>query len=212
MFTGIIQGLGKLKKVGETNSGKEFQFECPPLIPEIQLGDSISCNGVCLSATEKFENSFSCYAVKETLDKTNLKHLEQGSLVNFELAMLPNTRMGGHMVNGHVDVTVKVISILKLQDDSVEMTFNIPKEHLKYCIAKGSIALNGVSLTIAKIDNNSITTALIPITLESTNLGSLKIGDEVNMEVDSTGKYIETFFKNYLNEENPAFLERLVRG
>jgi len=212
MFTGIIQDLGKVDTVVDTQSGREFKFECRQLIRDIRLGDSICCSGVCLSATEIGEHTFSCYAVKETLEKSNLKYLEKGSPVNFELAMLPVTRMGGHIVNGHVDLTVKVIAINNLPDTSIEMSFNIPKEFLKYCIVKGTVALNGVSLTIAKLDSDSITTALIPITLESTNLGSLKIGDEVNLEVDSTGKYIETFFKNYLNEENSTFLERLVRG
>jgi len=211
MFTGIIQSLGSVKEIKSTESGRHFLFQSPELTPDINRGDSICCSGVCLSAVEVNSQTFLCYAVKETLEKTNLKQMQVGDKVNFELAMLPSTRVGGHFVNGHIDTTVKVVKKHVLPDNTVELSVQIPKEFLKYCVPKGSLALNGVSLTIAHIHQDYLTVALIPVTLEITNLGSVNLGDELNLEVDSTGKYIETFFKHYINQEAPDLLERWVK-
>ena len=149
MFTGIIQALGKVKNIGQNESGKEFLFECSSVSKGLALGDSVSCNGVCLSATHISKHTFTCYAVKETLSKTSLGQLVTGDSVNFELAMMAETRVGGHFVSGHIDTKVSVSKVESLSDGSIEMSFSIPREFLKYCITKGSIAFNGVSLTIA---------------------------------------------------------------
>ncbi len=212
MFTGIIEDLGTLLKATPNDLGIEFLFEPKRILPAIKVGDSVACNGVCLSATSITKNSFCCYAVKETLEKTNLGSLQQGDKVNFELAMGSESRVGGHHVSGHVDGVARVISWNSLQDGSAELWLELPASLQKYCIAKGSIALNGVSLTIAAKEKNKIKIALIPITIANTNLNQLEEGRAINVEVDLMGKYIENFLMAYFEDSDNPLIKELAKG
>ncbi len=191
MFTGIIQEIGTLVQSVPGGRGKKLEFACPTLRPKIQLGDSVSCNGVCLTATHFSANSFTAFAVGETLTRSNLDGLRAGAPINLELALTPETRLGGHFVMGHVDGLATLQHIKNFADGSKEITFTFPASLSKYCIEKGSVALNGISLTIAHIEGNQLTVAVIPATLQHTNLPTLHVGQDVNFEVDMLGKYVE---------------------
>ena len=159
---------------------------------EVSINDSVSCNGVCLTVVRTDKNSFEVQLVNETLNRTTAEFWKEKDELNLERALLPSTRMGGHFVQGHVDCVTKILKI-KHFDKSSTWTFKMNDDIEKYIVEKGSIALNGVSLTVASKDKNSFDVALIPHTIELTTFGNLTIGDSVNVEVDILGKYIENF-------------------
>ena len=159
---------------------------------EVSINDSVACNGVCLTVVRTYKNSFEVQLVNETLDRTTAEFWKEKDELNLERALLPSTRMGGHFVQGHVDCVTKILKI-KHFDKSSTWTFKMNDDIEKYIVEKGSIALNGVSLTVASKDKNSFDVALIPHTIELTTFGNLTIGDSVNVEVDILGKYIENF-------------------
>ncbi len=190
MFTGIIEELGKVTSIKKTDTGKQFQISAKVVMDDLKQGDSIAVNGVCLTAVEINEKGFKVDLVHETLNKSNLNELKNNSLVNLERALTLSTRLGGHMIQGHVE-TVGVILEKTPDGDGATIVVGVNPEWMRYCIPKGSIALDGISLTIADIEDNFISIALIPHTLEKTTLGFKEAGDTLNIETDIVGKYIE---------------------
>ena len=192
MFTGLIAELGKVVEIERGNESAVFTIQAPLLISQIKVGDSISVNGVCLTATSVTESSFSADVMIQTLKITSLAKLEIGSQVNLELAAAIDARMGGHIVQGHVDGVATVVGLAP-GEKWARFDITIPQELGKYIVNQGSIALDGISLTVGEIDdtNNQVTVWLIPETLERTNLSTKKAGDLINVEVDVLAKYVE---------------------
>lgn len=204
MFTGIVEELGKIK---EKNSN-QILVSCSKVLEQTQIGDSISVNGACLTVVKLFEDSFLADISQETFKITNFMHLKTGDFVNLERAMLANGRFGGHMVSGHIDSCAKLIEKSKI-NDFYNFQFELGPELIKYVIKKGSITINGISLTIANVNECCVNLAVIPHTYENTNLKFLKTGDFVNIEVDMIAKYVEKFLSTSDNESriDLAFLQ-----
>ena len=190
MFTGIIEELGKIQEIETRSSGMRFTISAKLVIDDLNIGDSISINGVCLTVTEKKEKEFSLDLVPETLDKSNLGELIEGNYVNLERAMQASDRFGGHILQGHVE-TLGVILDKQQQEDNAVISVGLDPEWMRYCIPKGSIALDGISLTIANIEANIVEIALIPHTLGNTTLCLKSKSDTLNIETDIIGKYVE---------------------
>ncbi len=201
MFTGLIQEVGTIESITTNAEGKEFVIRAPSLISQIAIDDSVVTNGVCLTATKIEGESFRVQAIHVTLEKTSLGHLKVGSKVNLELSLRPMDRLGGHMVQGHVNALGKIKKIEKT-GNNWEIEVSIPTELRKYMISEGSIALDGISLTIARLTDSSLTVAIIPHTLEKTSLSSKKVGDVLNLEVDMVAKYIENFLRFGKDKQN----------
>ncbi|HMA62429.1 MAG TPA: riboflavin synthase [bacterium] len=190
MFTGIIEELGQIKKITRFSGGKRFQILASRVLEDTKIGDSIAVNGVCLSVTQLYDQSFEAQAVQETLKRSNLSYIQKGGEVNLERPLKASDRLDGHFVQGHVDGEGQFLSRKNLGDSAI-LKFVVPDNLLNYIVKKGSIALNGVSLTVTEIQNNKVHISIIPITLQDTNLGKLKSGDKVNIEVDVLAKYVE---------------------
>lgn len=190
MFTGIIKDVAEVKEIKKQNETFELMVKLNHLpVSGIKLGDSFSINGTCLTVTKLNEDGFSVEAMPETFRRTNLGKLSQGQHINVEPALRASDRLDGHFVLGHVDTTARLINKLTDQN-SVLMTFSVPEQYCKYIVEKGSVAIDGVSLTISAVGKKSFQVSLIPFTLEHTILGELKINDDVNLETDILGKYI----------------------
>jgi riboflavin synthase len=192
MFTGLIAELGTITAIDKGESSAVFTIAAPGLISQIALGDSVAVNGVCLTATSITGDSFTADVMVQTLAVTSLSQLAVGSPVNLELAALLNTRMGGHMVQGHVDGVATVVGLTP-GDKWAQFDITVPEKLAKYIVNQGSICLDGVSLTVGKINdaNNVVTVWLIPETLERTNLSTKQPSDLINVEVDVLAKYVE---------------------
>ena len=192
MFTGLIAELGTITAIDKGESSAVFTIAAPALISQIALGDSIAVNGVCLTATSIAGDTFTADVMVQTLAVTSLSQLAVGSAVNLELAALLNTRMGGHMVQGHVDGVATVVGMTP-GEKWAQFDITVPEKLAKYIVNQGSICLDGVSLTVGEINdaNNLVTVWLIPETLERTNLSGKKAGDLINVEVDVLAKYVE---------------------
>ena len=190
MFTGIIETLSTIEKINQTKTGNKIILTRNKVLDDLMDGDSISVNGVCLTITNLTNKTFTLEIVKETLTKTNLGELKTGEVVNLERALTLSKRLGGHILQGHVETTGVIVE-KSVIGDSAEMTVAIDPKFLRYCIPKGSIALDGISLTIADLNENFVKIALIPHTLQNTTLGLKIEGDSLNIETDIIGKYIE---------------------
>ena len=188
MFTGIIETIGTIEEVKSTGTNKTFWISSP-LSPEFKIDQSISHSGVCLTVEEVQGNRHRVTAIAETLQKTNLAHWVTGGLVNIERCMLMNGRLDGHIVQGHVDTTAICIHKQEL-DGSWEFRFRFPAQFGTLVIEKGSISLNGISLTIFNVSDNEFSVAIIPYTYEHTNIKSISPQSVVNLEFDMVGKYI----------------------
>lgn len=188
MFTGIIETIGTIEEVKSTGTNKTFWISSP-LSPEFKIDQSISHSGVCLTVEEVQGNRHRVTAIAETLQKTNLAHWATGGLVNIERCMLMNGRLDGHIVQGHVDTTAICIHKQEL-DGSWEFRFRFPAQFGTLVIEKGSISLNGISLTIFNVSDNEFSVAIIPYTYEHTNIKSISPQSVVNLEFDMVGKYI----------------------
>lgn len=189
IFTGLVQSLGTVER--ETSSGDGVRLTVStPLAGELKEGDSIAVNGVCLTASEVDGHSFTAEVMNETLSRTSLQAVGRGTAVNLELPLRPSDRLGGHMVQGHVDAVGAVASA---SEDGFARRLEIeaPAELLRYVVPKGSIAVDGVSLTVVECGERSFTVSLIPETLARTNLGEAQPGTQVNLEVDVLAKYVE---------------------
>lgn len=192
MFTGLIAELGEVTAITRGETSAVFTVNSPALISEIKLGDSVAVNGVCLTATSLSSTGFTADVMVQTLSLTSLAEIKVGSPVNLELAAQLNARMGGHMVQGHVDGVATVIGLTP-GEKWAQFDIKVPEHLTKYIVNQGSICLDGVSLTVGEISdaNNQLTVWLIPETLERTNLSSKKSGDLINIEVDVLAKYVE---------------------
>jgi riboflavin synthase len=192
MFTGLVAELGRITAIDKGESSAVFTVAAPQLISQIALGDSVAVNGVCLTATSITGDSFTADVMVQTLAVTSLSQLTVDSPVNLELAALLNTRMGGHMVQGHVDGIATVVGLTP-GEKWAQFDITVPEKLAKYIVNQGSICLDGVSLTVGEINdsNNVVTVWLIPETLERTNLSSKQSGDLINVEVDVLAKYVE---------------------
>ena len=190
MFTGIIEATGTLERIEHTADAAILTIAGAAVLDDAHYGDSIAVNGVCLTVTTFDEQRFSVDVMKETLDRTSLGALVPGSRVNLERAMSAQARFGGHVVQGHVDATVRITAIEPGERWSV-VRFDLPVDLAPYVVEKGSVTLDGVSLTVASRQEASFSVSLIPTTLELTTFGAARVGDVVNVEVDVLAKYVE---------------------
>ena len=190
MFTGIVRERGRLAAIEGGADGVRLRITAPQTAAQTAVGDSVAINGVCLTATSVTDGELAFDAVAETLRRTSLGRLEPGSEVNLEPALRAGEPLGGHIVQGHVDGVGRVRS-LEPAGDGAELTVEAAPELLRYCVEKGSITVDGVSLTVASLSEEAFTIALIPHTLAETTLSRLVPGDEVNLEVDVLAKYVE---------------------
>ena len=188
MFTGIVETTGRIKDIDANGSNMSFWIESD-ISNQLKPDQSVSHNGVCLTVEEVSENQHKVTAIQETLDKTNLSILEKGALINLERCLLPTSRLDGHIVQGHVDTT-GVCKNIKEKDGSREIELTFPKMFASLIIEKGSISVNGISLTAFNVKKKRFSVAIIPYTFEHTNIKELKPGDKVNLEFDILGKYI----------------------
>ena len=188
MFTGLIEEIGSVTSRTGSATGAEFVFSCSRVLEEMEIGDSVAVNGVCLTVTRLERDSFGAQAVGETLSKSNLNRLQYGSHVNLERALLPTSRLGGHIVQGHVDCSGRLLERIQ-RDLGQELVIELPPQFSRFAAPTGSITVDGVSLTIAASNSNQIRVAVIPHTATRTTLGELKIGETVNLEMDVLAKY-----------------------
>ena len=192
MFTGLVSELGSITTITRGESSAVFTIKAPQSVAGLTVGDSIAVNGVCLTATSLTADSFTADVMVQTLNLTSLSQVEAGSQVNLELAAKMDVRMGGHIVQGHVDGVATVLQLAP-GEKWAQFDITVPAELMKYVVAQGSITLDGVSLTVGSFEDGSnlVTVWLIPETLAKTNLGGKKPGDLVNVEVDILAKYVE---------------------
>lgn len=190
MFTGIVLERGGVKKAKERRGILEIEIEAPVISKELKKGDSVAVNGVCLTATATGRRRFWTQAMEETLARSTLGSLKRGTAVNLELAARLSDRLGGHLVQGHVDGIARVIRI-EDEDGAKRVWLSASEELLRYMVAKGSVTLDGVSLTIVEVGRTSFQVALIPHTLGATTLGEIGVDKTVNVEVDVVAKYVE---------------------
>lgn len=202
MFTGIVEEIGTVVSISKGVQSSKLTLQGDVIFEDMHIGDSIAVNGVCLTVTTKTSNTFTVDVMAETLRRSSLGSLTNGSKVNMERAMAANGRFGGHIVSGHIDGTGVIESFVK-EDNAVWVTINTPSKILKYIIEKGSITIDGISLTVAYVDSDCFKVSLIPHTAANTTLLSKKPGDIVNLENDVVGKYIDKLlhFKDNSEEE-----------
>jgi riboflavin synthase len=208
MFTGLIEEIGYVQSVRSLGDGKEISISANKILTDIHKGDSISVNGVCQTVTAFTNTVFTVQAIEETLTKTTFSSLTKGTPVNLERALLPTTRLGGHIVQGHVDGVGEIQSITPLTT-SWEIWVSFPAKFSPYVIPIGSICINGISLTVAKTNQNSLMVAIIPETWNNTVIQFLKVGEKVNLEFDIIAKYIENMTKGYTNPADTLTLQKL---
>ncbi|HOK46796.1 MAG TPA: riboflavin synthase [Bryobacteraceae bacterium] len=191
MFTGIIEELGVVERLETQPVGARIRVRCREVLGDIQEGASISVNGVCLTVTAYDQSGFSADVSPETLERSNLGDLREGSLVNLERALSLSGRLGGHLVQGHIDGTGEFLALEPLGNSNWWLTVRVPEELARYVVEKGSIAIDGVSLTVASLDGDVIAATVIPLTYQQTALRTRRRGDRVNLECDILAKYVE---------------------
>ena len=196
MFTGIVEEVGWVTKIEQRGENRRITITGEKTPKELGTGNSVAVSGVCLTALDIKPGSFSADLAPETWVRTSFSRLHEGALVNLELPMRADGRFGGHIVQGHVDGVGKLISLDRIADSEIWwLQIELPEEVEKYTVYKGSISIEGISLTVAKLEKNRCTIAIIPHTVESTNLPSLKSGDALNLEADLIAKYVEKMMK-----------------
>lgn len=209
MFTGIIEELGAIKKISSARDGARLEVGAQAVLDGARIGDSIAVNGVCLTVVEKSPDSFAADVSAETLRRTSLKQARAGSRVNLERPLTPTSRLGGHIVQGHVDGMGEFIEARPVGEGYV-VRIGFPSELGRYIVEKGSIAIDGISLTIAALGDNWFEIAIIPHTWRATNLSTLKRGEAVNLEVDILAKYVERLLQSRASEPKSGLtLEKL---
>ncbi|MDF2537196.1 MAG: ribE [Herbinix sp.] len=190
MFTGLVEEIGKVFSVQKSAKSAKISIYANKVLNHVKLGDSICTNGVCLTVTEFASNRFSVDVMAETMRRSNLHLLSSGDAVNLERALLVNDRLGGHILSGHIDGTGRITNFLS-EENAVWVSIYAPPEILKYIVFKGSIAIDGISLTVAYADERQFKVSIIPHTKNITTLLHKKVGDVVNLECDILGKYVE---------------------
>ncbi len=210
MFTGLIEEKGKLVSAENIAGGKRLKISASKIYDDLKIDDSVSINGVCLTVTKIDNNFFWCDAVGETLSKTTLAGIARNYVVNLERALRLSDRLGGHLVQGHVN-GIGIISQLTKLGENFSLEIEIPKELVKYVVDEGSITIDGISLTVAKIIERKITISIIPHTWKNTNLSERKKGDKVNIETDIFAKYVEKILQDS-NEEGNKFTDNWFKN
>lgn len=195
MFTGLIEEVGTIQNITQLGGGKKIKIKANKVIEDVKIDDSIAVDGCCQTVVVFDKNTFEVVAIEETLRKTTLGSFKVGQKVNLERALRVGDRLGGHYVQGHVDCVGSIKKILKEKTDWL-VSIQFPVEFKKYVVNVGSICLNGISLTVAKVENNLLTVAIIPHTFENTNLKNWKVGSKINLEFDILGKYVESILNN----------------
>ena len=192
MFTGLITYVGQVAKIEKADTSARLSITCPPITAEIKIGDSVSVNGVCLTVTDFDKSLFAVDVMAQTLNLSSIGKLLVADAVNLELATKSQDRLGGHIVQGHVDGLAQIVAITQ-EPKWQRVDLKLPDKLMKYVVAQGSIALDGVSLTVGELDDakNQVSVWLIPETLAKTNLASKKVNDYLNVEVDVLAKYVE---------------------
>jgi riboflavin synthase len=209
MFTGIVEEVGRITHIEARGDNRRIVVEAKHAPKKLRAGDSIAVSGVCLTALDIKPKSFAADLAPETWCRTSLSRLKQRTLVNLELPMKADGRFGGHIVQGHVDAVGKLVELERFKNsENWWLHLELPAEIERYTVFKGSICVEGISLTVAKLDGNHCTIAIIPHTVEMTNLKSLKPGDPVNLEADLIAKYVEKLTR--AQPSNAITLERLV--
>jgi riboflavin synthase len=212
MFTGIIEEVGKVTRIEERAENRRVTVAAQKTPKELCAGASVAVSGVCLTALDIKPSSFCADLAPETWLRTSFSRIHKGALVNLELPMKANSRFGGHIVQGHVDGIGKLIALERIADsENYWLHIEIPPELARYVIFKGSLSIEGISLTVAKVERTQVTLAIIPHTVEMTNLKSLKSGDPVNLEVDMIAKYVEKMMRGE-PADSSITLEKLVRA
>ena len=204
MFTGIIEETGEIKHFSRMDSGAVVEVACKKVLEGIKIGDSIAINGVCETVTKITNSSFCAKISDETLDVTTFNNLSQGEKVNLERALTLDSRIGGHIVTGHVDCVGNIVGI-ENNSEFYDFEIEVPDEQAKYLVYKGSVTVNGISLTVADVSDNCFRVAVIPHTYENTNLKYLKADDTVNIETDILGKYVEKMLSTRDNKSDISF-------
>ncbi len=194
MFTGLVEEIGTISKLQRRGNSIVFTITAPKVARGLRINESVAVNGVCLTVIGRTWRTFAVQAVEETLKKTNLGELERGCVVNLERALLPTERLGGHFVLGHVDGVGKVLR-METRKNSLMVWFEVPKRFAKYLIPVGSVAVDGVSLTVAELRGATFAVSIIPHTMEMTTFARLRKGSRVNIEFDVLGKYVERILK-----------------
>ena len=213
MFTGIIEEVGEVKSLKIGSESSKLTIKAHKVLEKTLIGDSIATNGVCLTVTNINGNSFEADVMEETFRRSNLGNLKLGSKVNLERALTLDKRLGGHIVSGHIDGCGRVLSLIK-EKNAVWVTIGADKKILKYIIEKGSIAIDGISLTVAYVDEEVFKVSIIPHTGEETTLLTKKPGESVNLECDMIGKYVEKLlgFNNKEEKKESNITEEFLRN
>jgi riboflavin synthase len=210
MFTGIIEEVGRVTGIVQQNGNRRLRVAATQLNKDLKQGDSIAVSGVCLTAVEIATDSFAADLAAETWERTSFSRINKDAVVNLELPMRADGRFGGHIVQGHVDGTGKFLALDRIHGaDDYWLRIEIPPDLARYVIFKGSLCIEGISLTVAKIEGTKVTAAIIPHTVKMTNLRSLKPGDPVNLEVDMIAKYVEKMIRGEV-ANSALTVERLV--
>jgi riboflavin synthase len=194
VFTGIVEEMGTVRHVGPTKSGSRLEIACSRVLDRLSIDDSVNVAGACLTVIERDDRGFASDIVPETIARTTLGSLLRGSRVNLERAATPETALGGHLVQGHVDGTTKLVA-RRSEGAGARLRFALPKTTARYIVMKGFVTIDGVSLTIAGLGKTYFEVALIPHTAERTTLGALGVGEVVNIEVDIVAKYVERLLR-----------------
>lgn len=205
MFTGLVEEKGILKEKIPTGDGFQFVIEAKIVMNDLQIGSSVAVNGCCLTVVKIAGNTFTVDTIEETLNKTNLGVLKQGMNVNLERPLAAEARLGGHFVLGHIDTTGKVEDVKELSN-SHWLTISFPEKFKQYLIYVGSVAIDGVSMTVAELKDKSFSVGIIPHTWKETVFADKKIGDTVNLEFDVLGKYVERIMESKNQDESSFFL------
>lgn len=194
MFTGIAEGKGTITSLERDDDIVRITVNHSLDNNDISINDSICCSGICLTVVKQNKSSFQVEMVPETIERSTAKYWNEGTIINLERAMLPTTRMGGHYLQGHVDTVVQIKDIQHFENSAI-FNISVGQGMMKYIVEKGYVGLDGLSLTVAKINNNDFDIALIPHTLKITNFGTKNISDSLNLEIDIVAKYVENFSK-----------------
>jgi riboflavin synthase len=211
MFTGIVEEVGRVASIEERGENRRITIAAENAPKELRSGDSVAVSGVCLTALDIKPGSFCADLAPETWERTSLSRIHEGALVNLELPMKADGRFGGHIVQGHVDGVGKLIALERIADsENWWLIIELPRDVEKYVVYKGSLCIEGISLTVAKLEGRACTVAIIPHTVEMTNLKSLKPGDPVNLEADLIAKYVEKMMTTE-SAESALTVEELVR-
>jgi len=207
MFTGLIEAIGKIERISERSGAREILIAAQPLLPDLKPGDSVAVDGVCLTVEKLAPGGFSAVATAETLSRSTLKSAKAGQAVNLERALRLGDRLGGHLVQGHVDTPGAIVRDVR-EGETLYRTLRMDGAYMKYIAEKGSVAVDGISLTVMKKEADTFTVAIIPETLRRTALGSKRTGDAVNIETDVLAKYTESL----LQGSQPGLSEEKLKG